>query len=159
MEDPTTPDGAVLLELGNRGSARFILGYGVVFALGGVVVASFRGDVLPLVTVAPLPFFIWMSRRLGRRRIVFTTTGVLCAGGGGSPELDDFVPWETILRVTFVTKKHRMSDGTPSYAFSLSFERGEAESVRYPFPSRPSDETLAAIVRMCSERDVATAGF
>jgi hypothetical protein len=149
-------EGEVLLELANHGAARFLLGYGVVFALAGVVVAAL-GYPLGLVTLLPLPFFVWLSRRMGRKRIVFTTKGVRCANGRHAA-LDDFVEWESIHCVVFETKRET-GEASHRSSFMLRLDRVEREPVRYLFPSRPSDEELRSIFRLAKERGVAIAGL
>jgi hypothetical protein len=155
MEAPTV-EGEILLELANRGSARFILGYGVVFALAGLAVAAL-GYPIALVALLPLPLFLFLSRRMSRKRVVFTTMGVLCAPGH-HPALDAFVRWSEIEKAVFVTKRDTNSSGGGHFRWALKLERRNLDPVLYWFPSRPSDEELGAIARLSTDRGVTFVG-
>lgn len=157
MPDEATADHQVLLELHERGVAKFVLVYGVAFAAIGVVIALF-GHYWGLVGLAPLPLFIWLSRNIGSKRLLLTTQGVRYAKRRGTPALDVFAPWPTVKQVELEIKTGRRNDGTTRYTYCLVFDRAADKPIRYMFGSRPSDELLKTVTRICSEHDVPVRG-
>lgn len=154
MNDEAALEGEVLLDMNERRAARFVLGYGIALSVAGIVPAIL-GYYWWLLTLAALPLFIWMSRQMASKRLLLTTNGIRYERGPRARVPQVFAAWSTIKRVSLEVERGRNSDGKKTYDHYLVVDHGEPKPIRYLFGSRPSDELLKQVGRICRDHEVA----
>lgn len=148
--------GEPLVELNKRGVAVILYGLASVFVLGGIggaVIGMYW--TLALIVVSPLMF--WVAHSLGSQRLVVSSEGVYHVSGRGfaqTPQLVASARWQNIDTVELEKRRSTSSSGS-STSYTLVFSPGEEKPLRYLI-GIPNNKKLAALVRVCKQRDVAT---
>ena|GEM_PF-3339312 len=148
--------GEPLVELTKRGVAMILHGMASVFVIagiGGAVIGMYW--TLALIPVSPLMF--WVAHSLSSQRLVVGSEGVYHVNGRGfaqPPQLVASARWQNIDTVELETK-HKTSSNGSSTSYTLVFSPGEEKPLRYLI-GIPNRKKLAALARVCKQRDVVT---